>query len=343
MHLGQLRARGDRDDDLVGQAPAELLGDLVAERLGALGVERADVDVDERPAVLFAGDLAGELVDVVVVAVDRHEVLGVDRRVDDLGGLEVAGDEHDGLDAGPSACGGDGVGEVAGRRAGEHLAAELAGGAQGARDDAVLEGVGGVGAVVLDPEVLEAELGGEVVGLEQPRVAGLEVGAQLDVVGDGEQGLVAPDVGGPGFDLLAGDGREVVLDLQRTKTLVTRVVRAELSGGAALATDQLDGIAEGSVAEGGVDVDSATAAGELGLTGDPFIFPGLVRRDGLSTWSSWTGCWGVVGPCPCTPLDEWLQRTGASHDVSTRSECRDVRLERVGSALRRAKRVVGGG
>ena len=89
VDLGQLRAGGDRDHDLVGQPPAELLGDLVAERLGALGVERADVDVDERPALLLAGDLGGEPVDVVVGAVHRDEVLGVDRGVDLLGLLEV--------------------------------------------------------------------------------------------------------------------------------------------------------------------------------------------------------------------------------------------------------------
>jgi hypothetical protein len=98
VHLGQLGARGDRDDDLVRAAAAELLGDLVAEGLGALGVVRADVHVHERPALLLAGDLGGEAVDVVVVAVDRHQVLGVDGRVHLLGLLEVARDEHHGLD-----------------------------------------------------------------------------------------------------------------------------------------------------------------------------------------------------------------------------------------------------
>src|SRR5215204_4045451 len=79
VDLGQLRAGRDRDDNLVGQAPAELLGDLIAERLRPLGIERAHVDVDERPALLFTRDLRGELVDVVIVAVDGDEVFGVDR------------------------------------------------------------------------------------------------------------------------------------------------------------------------------------------------------------------------------------------------------------------------
>ena len=68
----------------VGQPPAELLGDLVAQRLGALGVERPDVDVDERPALLLAGDLGAQPVDVVVDAVDGDERAAVDRGGDDL-------------------------------------------------------------------------------------------------------------------------------------------------------------------------------------------------------------------------------------------------------------------
>ena len=257
VHLGQLRAGRDRDDDLVGKPPAELLGDLVAERLGALGVEGTDVDVDERPAVLLAGDLARELVDVVVVALDRDEVLGVDRRVDLLGRLEVAGDEHHGADARARSGCRDRVGQVAGRGAGEHLAAELAGGAQRAGHDPVLEGVGRVGAVVLDPQVREAELAGQVVGLEQARVTGLHVGAGLDVVRHRQQRLVAPDVGRAGLDLLAGDGREVVHDLERAETVDADVERSELLRRSALATGQVRGVPEGPCADRGL-VDDAS-------------------------------------------------------------------------------------
>ena len=157
VDLGQLRARRHRDDHLVGQPPAELLGDLVAQGLGALGVERPHVDVDERPALLLAGDLRGEAVDVVVGAVHRDELLGVDGRVDLLGPLEVARDEHDRADAGASTRRGDGVGEVARRGAGERRGAQLAGGAQRAGHHPVLEGVGRVGGVVLDPEGVDAE------------------------------------------------------------------------------------------------------------------------------------------------------------------------------------------
>jgi hypothetical protein len=153
VHLGQLGAGGDRNDDLVGQPPPELFGDLIAQRLGALGVEGAHVDVDERPALLLTRDLRGEFVDVVVVAVDRHQLLGVDRAVDLLGVFEVAGDEDDRTNPGARTSRSDGVGQVAGARAGEDLGVELASRTQGTGDDAVLEGVGRVGGVVLDPEL----------------------------------------------------------------------------------------------------------------------------------------------------------------------------------------------
>ena len=163
---------------------------------------------------------------------------------------------------GPGARGGDGVGEVAGARTGERRGAELAGGAQGAGDDAVLEGVGRVGGVVLDPECLDAERAAEVVGAEQPGEAGLGVGARLDVVGHGQQRLVAPDVGRPGLDLGAGDAPArlvVVPDLQRPEALRTGVRRPELDLVPALAADQGAGVAEGAVAD---------SAGRVALLGD---------------------------------------------------------------------------
>ena len=154
VDLGQLRAGGDRDHHLVGQPPAELLGDLVGQRLGALGVVGPDVDVDERPALLLGGDLAGQLVHVVVAALDRDQGGVVDGGGDDLLLLEVARARRPPTDAGPGGGRGDRVGQVAGRRAGQHLQAELAGGGQGDGDHPVLEGVGRVAGVVLHPQLL---------------------------------------------------------------------------------------------------------------------------------------------------------------------------------------------
>src|SRR5919204_3256018 len=79
MHLGEQRTAGDRHDDTVGQAPAELLGNFEGQRLRAFRVVRAQVDIDEGPAVQVA-DLAAETVGVVVIAVDSDDQRLVDRR-----------------------------------------------------------------------------------------------------------------------------------------------------------------------------------------------------------------------------------------------------------------------
>src|SRR6478672_4072563 len=357
VHLGQLGAGRDRDDDLVGQPPAELLGDLVAQGLGALGVVGADVDVDERPAVLLAGDLRGEPVDVVVVAVHGDQRVGVDRGVHLLGLLEVARDEDDGLDAGAGARRRDGVGEVAGRRAGEHLAVELAGRAERAGHDAVLEGVGGVGRVVLHPQVVDAQLAAEVVRLEQPREAGLHVGALLDVGGDREQRLVAPDVARPGLDLLAGHGREVVGDLERPEALRTRVVGTEVDLVAALAARQRPGVAEGALAErvarggaGGGCLLGDDSAHEVLL----LIFPGASLAPGRN-WHRFRdhgpgrGCGGsrrlpgLHRAVPSVPLDELGTTVSEpSQHVHIRSACWAARPRRTtGQAAAPAPTVAG--
>jgi hypothetical protein len=121
--LGEQRARGDRDDDAVGRRPPELLADLVGQRLGALGVVRAQVDVDERPRLVLARQLGAQAVDVVVVAVDRHDVRAVDARGEDLLLLEVGRDEDEGLHPERGRLGGHGVGQVARGGAGQDLEA----------------------------------------------------------------------------------------------------------------------------------------------------------------------------------------------------------------------------
>src|SRR5207237_1102877 len=83
-------------------------------RLAARGVVRGAVAVHERPALLLTGDLGGQLVHVVIVALDGDQRAAVHGGGDDLGALEIAGDEDDRADAGASRGGGDGVGKVAG-------------------------------------------------------------------------------------------------------------------------------------------------------------------------------------------------------------------------------------
>ncbi len=187
-------------DDAVGDLPAELLGRLEGQGLRALGVVRAHVDVDERPRVL-ARDLGAQPVDVVVVALDGDEVRAVDPRGEDLLLLEVGGDEDVGLEAERGGVGGHGVGQVAGRGAGDDLVAELAGALERDGDDAVLERVRRVGGVVLDVHLADPEPLGEPVGLEQRREAGREAAARAAPRSAGSRGsarcsAVRPGCGG---------------------------------------------------------------------------------------------------------------------------------------------------
>src|SRR5262249_30231312 len=141
----------DRHHDLLRQPPAELFGDLVADGLGTLGVVGTHVDVDERPVLAVVGELGREPVHVVVGAFDGHHGAAVDGGGGDLLRLKVGGDPHHRTDAGPGRGGGHRVGQVAGGRAGQHLVAHLDGGGQGDGDDPVLERVGGVATLVLQP------------------------------------------------------------------------------------------------------------------------------------------------------------------------------------------------
>ena len=137
--LREQRARGDRRDDAIGQLPAELLDRLVGERLGALGVVGAQVDVHERP--LVGGELGAQPVDIVVVSLDRHELRAVDARGQHLGLLEVGGNEDVGVHPVGGRRGGDRVGQVAGRGAGQRLELQLSRAGRGHGDHAVLERV----------------------------------------------------------------------------------------------------------------------------------------------------------------------------------------------------------
>ena len=238
--LGEQRARGDRADDPVGQLPAELLDRLEGERLRALGVVGAQVDVDEGPGPAF-GELGAEAVDVVVVAADTDQVGPVDAGGEQLLFLEVGGDEDVGVEAGGGRVGGDRVGEVAGRGAGDGVEAELLRLGDGDGDDPVLEGVGRVGGVVLDPELgVEPEALGEPVGAQQRRQPGLERIARA--AGEGQEVGVAPDPLrarlDPPLRLGRVQRRVVVGHLEGAEAVVAEVVRAELEARPALLAPQ---------------------------------------------------------------------------------------------------------
>ena len=190
VDLRQQGAARDRHDDVIGQAPPELLGRLEPEGLRALRVVRAHVHVHERPRQRLR-DLGAQAVHVVVVPLHRDDLRAVGLGREDLRALEVVGDEHVARHPGVRGVRGGGVREVAGGRAGERLEPERPRHRRRHRDDAILERVRGVDRVVLDPEVLQADRGGEPVGAAERR----EAGAQVHPVEAGparQEHLVAP-------------------------------------------------------------------------------------------------------------------------------------------------------
>ena len=181
VDLGQQRAAGHAHDGVARSLPAKLLANLEAHRLGALGVIRAEVHVDEAPAV-FAGDLGAQAVHLVVGAADADDVGAEHQGAEHLGGFQVGGDEHVGLQPGRGGVGGDGVSEVAGGGAGHGVEAEFLGAGKGDGNNAVLEGQGGeVHRVVLDPQVpgVQPQASGQTVRTDQRSAARLPAHRRL--------------------------------------------------------------------------------------------------------------------------------------------------------------------
>ena len=149
---------------MVRHLPPELLGDLESQGLGPFGVIAADVDVDERPCRVLAGQLGTQPVDLVVVPVHGHQYPAEDGRGDYLGDLQVSGYADDRAHARPGGVGRHGVGQVAGRGTSRHLETKLPGPGKGNRHDPVLERPGRVDGVVFDPQIGEPQFSTQTVG-----------------------------------------------------------------------------------------------------------------------------------------------------------------------------------
>src|SRR5262249_41644108 len=132
---------------------------------------------------------------------------------------------------------------VPGGGAGDRLEAELPGLGQRDGDDAVLEGVRGVGGVVLDPDLPQSQPLREPVGPDQRGQPALARVARARL--EGQEVGIAPDPPGSGLDLpsrlLRIHAGEVVRDLERAEALLTDEASVErIALPALLAFQRLD-------------------------------------------------------------------------------------------------------
>ncbi len=208
---------------MLGKSPAKLLDDLEPVGLRALRVVRPQVDVHEPPAEPIR-HLRAQPVHIVVVAGNRENGRTEDRRPEHLPRLEVVGDEHATLQPETRGVRRHAVGEIAGRRAGQHVEPELHGARRRDRHDAVLVGQRRmVDRIVLDIELADAEALRQPAAADQRREAGMKTGLRL--AGNRQQLPIAPEVLRPPLDLLPGQlDRGVVVDrLERAEAPIADV------------------------------------------------------------------------------------------------------------------------
>ena len=223
----QQRAARHGRDDVLRECPAELFGDFEAVGLRAFGVVAAQVDVRESPAVLLR-NLRAQPVHIVVVALDGDDLRVVDARAENLARLEIVRNEDVALQPEARGVRRHAVGEVAGRRAAEHLESELDGTRRRNRDDAILVRERRmVDGIVLEIQLADAQLLRETIGFDERRESRIEAGARLAV--DRQQLAVAPQVLRARLDLRAAhvlpDLVVVVDDFERSQTFVAHPQR----------------------------------------------------------------------------------------------------------------------
>jgi hypothetical protein len=187
------------------------------------------------------GELGAQTVDVVVGPVDREHDRPVDQRPDHLPHLEADRDEHDGRQARLGRVSGDRVGEVARRRAGHGVEAELPRLAHGHADHPVLEGPGRVAhSIVLQIELAESPGLAEVPRAHQRRHPHVPTDHGVSV--EGQEVSVPPDAGRTRRDALPRQDRAdrgvVVVDLEGAEAGLADVDRALRDTVAALPTDE---------------------------------------------------------------------------------------------------------
>ena len=207
------RARTDRHDDVIGQAPPELFGALEEKRLRTLGVVGPQREVHEPPALLV-GETRAQAIHLVVGAAHSDHGRAVRGGARDLALVGRRGNEDE--RAKPVARGGRGhrAREVSGRRARERIETELERAREGERHRTVLERQRGIARVVLQEQPIDADGVTQAVRTQERRPAHRVMRGRL---GDREEIRVAPQGGRTGLDsraeLFGLEQREVVLGL----------------------------------------------------------------------------------------------------------------------------------
>ena len=220
-HARDGAAVADGDGEVVGHLPAELLGDLERDSLLALGEVGVDGGVAVVPAPLVDG-LLGKLEGLLIVALHGNDVRTEGHQLRDLALGGAGGNEDEGLETRGGGVARERAGRIAGGRAGDDLRARLLRLGDRHSGGTVLEGRGGVLAVVLHPQLLEAEeLRKTVLLIERaPAHAQRRVGRGLL---HGQQLAVAPHRVRAALELFLGEiGLDVIVivdDVEDTAAL----------------------------------------------------------------------------------------------------------------------------
>src|SRR5262245_49867760 len=189
---------------------------------------------------MFAGNLAAEAIDIVVIAFDFDHVRLVDQIPKDLSGLQIAGNEHVGTHSSGSSMGGNRIGQVTGRGTGNGLESQFAGSSDGDSHNPIFERERGmIDRIVLNVKLIQPEVGAEVFGAHQRRHPRMWT-EKVRPFHRKEIGI-APDTVWAFLDLLAGNDSldlfVVVLYLEGAKAHLTDMDRLRRIFFATLATD----------------------------------------------------------------------------------------------------------
>ena len=223
-HAGNGAAVTHGDGQIVGHLPVQLLGDLQRHRLFALAEVGVDGGVAVIPAVLVDGG-GGHLERVLIVTLDGDDIGAEDHQLSHLALGRALGDKDVGLDARSGGVAGQRAGGVAGGGAGDGLSSGLHGLGHGHGAGAVLQGGGGVLAVVLHPQALDAQHFRQLGLLVQGAPAHPQGGVGGGLL-HGQQLAVAPHgaVITPGQLLLGQHGLDIVVVVHDVQNAAARTI-----------------------------------------------------------------------------------------------------------------------